>query len=406
MRPPPNRGALRRGSILQGSVLFVQDLDSDGKAATDITPGRAVNRWPGQTGTATYAGKTIVTSAKGPYGGRAALCQSGLRFHIQQDSDIPASSQLYNQICFAIAARHFPPGHRLPSTRQLAMQTGLHRNTISKVYRQLEVDGVVEALAGSGIYVRDQQNPREIKAAAGPRSRNLPDIDREVQQSVDGLLNSGCTLQQARELLTREIDWRLRCGARVLVSTPREDIGASLLIAEELTPHLDVPVEVVPMEELEDVLQSSSNGTVVTSRYFLQPVENIARRHSIRAVPVDLNDFRQELDLLKDLKAGSCVGLVSISPGLLRAAEVILHSMRGNELLLMTATPDSSSRLLALLRASSHVLCDRPSLPLVEQNLRQNRSQLIRVPQVHCAHSYLGSATITLLRKEIGLLTN
>ncbi|WP_398329365.1 GntR family transcriptional regulator, partial [Vulcanococcus sp.] len=263
-----------------------------------------------------------------------------MRFHIQQDSDIPASSQLYNQICFAIAARHFPPGHRLPSTRQLAMQTGLHRNTISKVYRQLENDGVVEAMAGSGIYVRDQQNPRDIKPAPGPRSRHLPDIDREVRQSVDGLLNAGCTLQQARDLLTREIDWRLRCGARVLVSTPREDIGASMLISEELAPHLQVPVEVVPMEELEAVLETSSNGTVVTSRYFLQPVEEIAKRHGVRSVPVDLNDFRHELDLLKDLKTGSCVGLVSISPGILRAAEVILHSMRGSELLLMTATPD------------------------------------------------------------------
>jgi GntR family transcriptional regulator len=40
----------------------------------------------------------------------------------------------------------------------------------------------------------------------------------------------------------------------------------------------------------------------------------------------------------------------------------------------------------------------------VEQNLRQNRAQLMRLPQVHCAHSYLGSATIDLLRKEIGLL--
>ena len=42
------------------------------------------------------------------------------------------------------------------------MQTGLHRNTINKVYRQLETDGV-EAMAGSGIYVRDQQKPPEIK---------------------------------------------------------------------------------------------------------------------------------------------------------------------------------------------------------------------------------------------------
>ena len=91
------------------------------------------------------------------------------------------------------------------------------------------------------------------------------------------------------------------------------------------------------------------------------------------------------------------------SPGILRAAEVILHSMRGNELLLMTSTPDVGSRLLALLRASSHVLCDRPSQPLVEQSLRQNRSQLMRMPQLHCAESYLSSDTINQLRMAIGM---
>ncbi len=284
------------------------------------------------------------------------------------------------------------------------MQTGLHRNTISKVYRQLETDGVVEAIAGSGIYVRDQQKQREIRITSHARNRGVKDLDQEVRKCVDGLLNAGCTLQQTRELLTREIDWRLRCGARVLVSTPREDIGASMLIAEELAPSLDVPVEVVPMEELESVLESSTNGTVVTSRYFLKPLEELAKRHSVRAVAVDLSDFRKELAMLKELRSGSCVGLVSISPGILRAAEVILHSMRGNELLLMTATPDVGSRLLALLRAASHVLCDSPSLPLVEHSLRQNRSQLIRMPQVHCAENYLSDSTIEQLRKEIGLL--
>ncbi len=254
-----------------------------------------------------------------------------MRFHIQQESEIPASSQLYNQICFAIAARHYPPGHRLPSTRQLAMQTGLHRNTISKVYRQLETDGVVEAIAGSGIYVRDQQKQKDLRnSSPSLRKKVVTDIDHEVRKSIDELLNAGCTLQHTRELFTREIDWRLRCGARLLVSTPREDIGASLLIAEELAPHLDVPVEVVPMEELESVLESSSKGTVVTSRYFLQPLEELAKRHQVRAVAVDLSDFQKELAILKKLRSGSCVGIVSISPGILRAAEVILHSMRGN----------------------------------------------------------------------------
>ena len=329
-----------------------------------------------------------------------------MRFHIQQESEIPASSQLYNQICFAIAARHYPPGHRLPSTRQLAMQTGLHRNTISKVYRQLETDGVVEAIAGSGIYVRDQQKQKDLRgnSSASVRKKTIKDVDLEVRKSVDELLNAGCTLQQTRELFTREIDWRLRCGARLLVSTPREDIGASLLIAEELAPHLEVPVEVVPMEELESVLESSSKGTVVTSRYFLQPIEEVARRHQVRAIAVDLSDFQKELTILKKLRSGSCVGIVSISPGILRAAEIILHSMRGNEILLMTANPDVGSRLIALLRAASHVICDSPSLPLVEHTLRQNRSQLMRLPQVHCAQKYLSASTIEELRKEIGVV--
>ena len=88
-----------------------------------------------------------------------------------------------------------PAGASLASTRQLAMQTGLHRNTISKVYRQLETDGVVEAMAGSGIYVRDQQKPREIKTPPHIRNRGVTDLDREVRKCVDGLLNAGCTLQ-------------------------------------------------------------------------------------------------------------------------------------------------------------------------------------------------------------------
>ncbi len=325
-----------------------------------------------------------------------------MRFHIQSESDISASSQLYNQICFAIASRHYPPGHRLPSTRQLAMQTGLHRNTISKVYRQLETDGVVEAIAGSGIYVRDQLNKKNVKESINS-TKIGKDPENEAKKAIDKMINIGCTLQEARELLTNEVDWRIKCGARVLVSTPREDIGASMLIAEDLSPRINVPVEVVPMEELEKVLCNSNNGTLVTSRYFLQPLEKLAKQYGIRAIAVDLSDFQKELKMLKELKPGSCVGIVSISPGLLRAAEVILHSIRGNDILLMTTNPENSSRLLALLRATNHVLCDGPSLSEVQNTLTKNRSQLMRMPYIHCAANYLTEETINQLKKEIGI---
>ncbi len=322
-----------------------------------------------------------------------------MRFHIQQEIDIPASTQLYNQICFAIAARYYPPGHRLPSTRQLAMQTGLHRNTISKVYRQLETDGVVEAIAGSGIYVRDN-----LKKSFNPKNNLNTTPDLETKKAVDKLIKLGCTLQETRNLLTNEIDWRIKCGSRIIVSTPREDIGASMLIAEDLSPNINVPVEVVPMEELEKVLCNSNNGTIVTSRYFLQPLEKLAKQYRVRAIAVDLSDFQKELKIIKELKSGSCVGIVSISPGLLRAAEIIIHSMRGSDIVILTTISDNSSRLLALLKASNHIVCDGPSLSLIENTLLKNRSQLMRVPQIICAKNYLSIKTINHLKTEIGVI--
>jgi len=282
------------------------------------------------------------------------------------------------------------------------MQTGLHRNTISKVYRQLETDGVVEAIAGSGIYVRDQVKKKDIKESIYSKKHG-GDPSFEAKKAIDQLINLGCSLQEAREILTNEVDWRIKCGARVLVSTPREDIGASMLIAEDLAPRINVPVEVIPMEELEKVLCNSNNGTIVTSRYFLQPLEKLAKKYGIRAIAVDLSDFQKELKILTELKPGSCVGIVSISPGLLRAAEVILHSIRGNDILLMTANPENSSRLLALLRTTNHVLCDSPSLSAVENTLTKNRSQLMRMPHIHCAANYLTKETINQLKKEIGI---
>ena len=72
-----------------------------------------------------------------------------------------------------------------------------------------------------------------------------------------------------------------------------------MLIAEDLSPKINVPVEVVPMEELDKVLCNSNNGTIVTSRYFLKPLEKVAKEHGIRAIAVDLSDFQKELNIIK-----------------------------------------------------------------------------------------------------------
>ena len=325
-----------------------------------------------------------------------------VQFRIQSDSEIPASTQLYNQILFAIASRQYVPGHRLPSTRQLAMQTGLHRNTISKVYRQLEEAGVVDAQAGSGIYVRDLVQDAGAKVKS-PVLDQHPDAYQVVQTSLDGLLKLGCTLNQARELFLAEIDWRLRCSAQVLVTAPTHDIGAGQVIVRELEQALNIPVQLVPLEELEQILDQTRSGTVVTSRYFIAQAEEIAAPKSVRVIPVDIYDFGREIQLVKKLPKGSCMGIVSLSSGTVSVAEVIIHSLRGEDLLVMTCQLGDNYKLNAIVRSAQTIISDQASCAAVKAAIAAAREDLIRQPQLICCEDFIVGKSIELLKRELGL---
>ncbi len=328
-----------------------------------------------------------------------------LQFQIRPDSDIPASKQLFDQIRFAIASRQYPPGHRLPSTRQLAMMTGLHRNTISKVYQQLEESGLVQSLAGSGIYVKATNHEGRTQLGS-PLFQQYPEASKLIRKSLDNLLSQGLTLSQIRELLLEEIDWRLRSIAQVLVTVPASDIGAGKLMLLELQQSLGIPVQLVLMEELAQVLAQTHSGTVVTSRYYIGDAEAIAAPYSIRAIPVDIYDYSQELEMVKKLPKDSRLGIVSLSGGILNVAEILTHSLRGDDLLIVTAQVGDTDKLKAVIRTSQTIICDRASYPIVKQAIAAARDELIRLPELISSENYIGEKSINLLKRELGLGTD
>lgn len=325
-----------------------------------------------------------------------------LNFHIQPDSDIPASKQLLDQIRFAIASRQYPPGHRLPSTRQLAMITGLHRNTISKVYQQLEEDGLVESQAGSGIYVKEQRLENS-SLLCSPLIKEHPEAYRIVTKSIDDLIELGCTLSQARELLLSEIDWRLRCSARVLVTVPQRDLGAGKLMVDEIAKALNIPIQLVSLEELEQVLQQTHSATIVTSRYFISAAEKISANKCVRAIAIDIYDHHKELEIAKKLPKDSCLGIVSLSSGILQAAEILIYSLRGDDLLVISAQVSDRHKLNTLVRSAHTIIADPASYNTVKQTIFAAREHLIRIPELICSENYIGEESIDLLKRELNL---
>lgn len=325
-----------------------------------------------------------------------------IRFHIQPDSEIPASTQLFDQISFAIASRQVSPGYRLPSTRQLAMQTGLHRNTISKIYDRLEAEGLVEAQVGSGIYVR-ASGQEGAKHKSTDLTRQPSSAYQVVQESLDELLKQGFSLHQVRELFLKEINLRLNAGTRVLVTVPKDDLGAGEMMVRELQQSLSIPVLLVPLEELSLTLAQGGTGTIVTSRYFASQAEAIATPQSVRVIPIDIYNYGQELELIKTLPKGSSLGIVCLSPGFLRGAEVVIHSLRGEDLFVMTAQPQDAYKLQALVRSARTIISDQASFPKVKAAVAAARKDIIRPPQIIHSETYIGTQSIELLKRELGL---
>ena len=77
-----------------------------------------------------------------------------MRLWLNRTAEVPLREQLTTQIRLGILCRELAPGEKLPSTRELARRFGIHANTASAAYRELESAGWLDFRHGSGVYVR------------------------------------------------------------------------------------------------------------------------------------------------------------------------------------------------------------------------------------------------------------
>ena len=237
-----------------------------------------------------------------------------MRLWLKRNSDVNLREQLSTQIILGILCSELAPGERLPSTRELAQRHGIHPNTASAAYKELEDQGWLEVRHGSGVYVRATQ----------PSTPLTPEIavDQLIVNLVARARKLGTDDQLVRARMERWLE--LAPPARWLLIEP--DAALCEIVLTELATALELPMSGCTPEECVDAgMLAGAMPIVLPSkaamvRALLPPGTQLT---TLRVHPI-APELQVYLKRYLPQKLGSLVGIASHWTEFQRFAQVML----------------------------------------------------------------------------------
>jgi GntR family transcriptional regulator len=112
-------------------------------------------------------------------------------------SGVPIYVQLKEQIRHAIETGALSAGDQLPGIRSLAETLVINPNTVIKVYRDLENEGILEIRHGVGAFIASRRRKS--------RTDEMRDAQELVREFIERLRNQGLDEGEMRRLFDAEL---------------------------------------------------------------------------------------------------------------------------------------------------------------------------------------------------------
>ena len=120
-----------------------------------------------------------------------------LRVSVNLESSIPAYRQIAHELRRHLVEERLKPGDLLPPVRQLAVDLGVHFNTVALAYRLLADEGWLELKRRRGAAVIARNAPRAVD------QRQVDHLLRQLGQIAAELRSVGMSSRQISSALRR-----------------------------------------------------------------------------------------------------------------------------------------------------------------------------------------------------------
>ncbi|HWL07968.1 MAG TPA: GntR family transcriptional regulator [Planctomicrobium sp.] len=117
---------------------------------------------------------------------------------IDPASSVPIYEQIVRQVKFAIANRTLQVGEHVPSVREMASQGAVNPNTVARAYRELQADGILVPIRGTGLAVTPE-------APQLCRKQRLELVRERLQSVLTEALQNQIEPDELRKMLESEL---------------------------------------------------------------------------------------------------------------------------------------------------------------------------------------------------------
>jgi len=270
-----------------------------------------------------------------------------MRLWLNRTGEVSLREQLITQVVLAILCNELKPGERLPSTRDLARRFGIHANTASAAYRELEREGWLEFRHGSGVFVR----------ATRPSAPLSPEL--AVDQLIGELVTKARKLGAAEPVVRARLRRWLQNAppSRWLVIEPDPELRA--IVMHEMEQALAFPVAGCAPEECAapGILDGSMPVVLPSKAAGVRKLLPVGTELTVLQVHPISFELMAHLQRYMPEHAGDLVGIASRWTEFQRIAQTLLIAagLPPESLLVRDATEAGWKRGL---EATSGVVCD------------------------------------------------
>ena len=104
---------------------------------------------------------------------------------LERGSQLTLERQIYQQVRKMIHSGALASGHKLPSTRKLASELAVSRNTVLEAYSQLIAEGYLKTFKGSGTVVAEGLRALDIAVPMGRKIITTPEKAPPEKEIID-----------------------------------------------------------------------------------------------------------------------------------------------------------------------------------------------------------------------------